>query len=192
MPVQLVSDFDQIRESWVKKPMDFLTSADLSPTGDRVALTARGQVFVAPVKKGRIVEATRKPGVRYREARFLPDGKSLFALSDETGEVEVWKLPANGVGKPEQLTSDGKVLRWEAVASPDGRCIAHHDKDQQLWLLDTKTEEADPHRHLHRRRLPGPHLVPRQPLARLRRCPVANSFNRIFLYRVETGADRAR
>lgn len=141
LPIRLVSDFDQMQEMWVQSPMDYLTSFDLAPAGDRIALTARGQVFVAPVKKGRLVEVTRKPGVRYREARFLPDGKSLLALSDESGEVEIWKLPANGVGKPEQLTSDGKVLRWEALPSPDGKWIAHRDKDHQLWLLNVKTRK---------------------------------------------------
>jgi tricorn protease len=141
LPVRLVSDFDQMRETWIKEPLEYLTAADLSPAGDRLALTARGQVFVVPVKKGRIVEVTRKPGVRYREARFLADGKSVLALSDETGEVELWKLAANGVGKPEQLTSDGKVLRWEGVPSPDGKWIAHRDKDRQLWLLNVKTRK---------------------------------------------------
>jgi tricorn protease len=141
LPVRLVSDFDQLREAWVKKPGDYLTAARLSPTGDRIVLTARGQVFVVPAKAGRIVEVTRKPGVRYREARFLPDGKSVFALSDESGEVEFWKLPANGVGQPEQLTSDAKVLRWEGEASPDGRWLAHHDKELQLWLLDLKSRK---------------------------------------------------
>jgi tricorn protease len=187
LPIRLVSDFDQMRETWTKKPMDFLTAADLSPEGDRIALTARGQVFVVPVKKERIVEVTRKPGVRYREARFMPDGKSVIALSDESGEVEVWKFAANGVGKPEQLTTDGKVLRWEAVPSPDGHWIAHHDKNQQLWLLDARTRKqtriatsADgefqdlawsPDSHWLAWAVQGP-----------------NSFNRIFLYRVETGA----
>ena len=141
LPIHLISDFDQMREAWVKKPMEFLTAAQLSPAGDRVVLTARGQVFVVPVKPGRIVEVTRRPGVRYREARFLPDGKSVFAMSDESGEVELWKFPANGVGRPDQLTADGKVLRWEGEASPDGRWIAHHDKDQQLWLLDLKSRK---------------------------------------------------
>ncbi|RPH56201.1 protease, partial [bacterium] len=139
LPVRLVSDFDQVREAWIKKPMDFLTAASLSPDGDRVVLTARGQVFVVPAKRGRLVEITRRPGVRYRDARFLPDGKSLVALSDETGEIELWKLPANGVGNSEPMTADGKVLRWEVIPSPDGRWIAHHDKDLQLWLLETKT-----------------------------------------------------
>ena len=32
--------------------MDYLTAAHLSPDGDRVALTARGQVFVAPAQAG--------------------------------------------------------------------------------------------------------------------------------------------
>jgi tricorn protease len=187
LPVRLVSDFDQMRETWVKKPMDFLTAADLSPEGDRIALTARGQVFVVPVKKERIVEVTRKPGVRYREARFLPDGKSVLALSDESGEVEIWKFPANGVGKAEQLTSDAKVLRWEAVPSPDGRWIAHNDKDQQLWLLDAKTRKQT--------RIAVSTAGEFQDLSwspdsrwLAWSVPAPNTFNRIFLYRVETGA----
>jgi tricorn protease len=142
IPIRLASDFDQMRERWIKTPMDYVTAVHLSPNGDRVALTARGQVFVAPARQGRLVEATRKKGVRYREARFLPDGsatepcRSLVALSDESGEVELWTLPANGVGSPSQLTRDGKILRWEAIPSPDGKWIAHHDKDQQLWIYD--------------------------------------------------------
>ena len=71
----------------------------------------------------------------------MPDGKSIIALSTETGETEFWKYPANGVGAPEQWTHDAKVLRWEGVPSPDGRWLAHHDKDQQLWLYDTKTKQ---------------------------------------------------
>jgi len=187
LPIRLVSDFDQMREQWVKEPMDFLTSADLSPAGDRIALTARGQVFVAPVRKGRIVEVTRKPGVRYREARFLPDGKSLVALSDETGEVEVWKLPANGVGKPEQLTADGKVLRWKAISSPDGRFIAHYDKDQRLWLLDTKTRKQ---LRIATSTSGDFEDFAWSPDSRwlAYSVPVSNTFSRIFLYQVETGA----
>ena len=155
-------------------------------------LTARGQVFVAPVKEGRIVEVTRKPGVRYREARFLPDGKSVFALSDETGEVEFWKFPANGVGKPEPLTSEGKVLRWEGEASPDGRWIAHHDKNQQLWLLDLKTRKQQ---RLATSTSPygGFQDLSWSPDSRWLAWSVAgsNSFNRIYLYQRRDRQDRA-
>jgi len=136
VPIAMVSDFDQLRERWVKTAVDWITSAHLSPNGDRVVLTARGQVFVAPAQQGRIVEATRNKLVRYRNARFFPDGQSLLSLSDESGEVEFWRIPANGVGPSSELTSDAKVLRFDGLPSPDGNFIAHHDKDQQLWVFD--------------------------------------------------------
>ncbi|MBW8896395.1 MAG: PD40 domain-containing protein [Acidobacteria bacterium] len=115
VPIKLVSDFDQLREKWIRTPMEWVTSAHVSPTGDRVVLTARGQVFVIPAQQGRIVEATRDKKVRYREGRFFPDGKSLLALSDQSGEVEFWKIPANGVGDNTQLTQPGRTLRQESA-----------------------------------------------------------------------------
>lgn len=142
IPITLLSDYDQEREKWVKKPMDFVTSEHLSPNGDRVVLTARGQVFVAPVGPGRFVEVTRQAAVRHRFARFMPDGKSILALSDESGEVEFVQLPANGVGQPESLTKDGKVLRFDGVPSPDGKRIIWGDKDQKLWLFDVEKKET--------------------------------------------------
>lgn len=142
IPIRLASDFDQMREKWVHDPLNWFTSADLSPDGTHVALTARGQIFVAPVKPGRLVEVTRNKGVRYRDARFLPDGKSLVALSDESGEVELWKLPAtgDGAGAPEQLTKDSTTLRWRTLPSPDGKWIAHTDKGHRLFLYNVATK----------------------------------------------------
>jgi tricorn protease len=140
IPISLDSDLDQTREHWIKQPLTYLTSAHISPTGDRVALTARGRVFVAPARQGRLVEVTRREGVRYRDGRFFPDGKSLVTLSDESGEVELWRFPANGVGADDQLTREGDVLRWDAVPSPDGRYVAHRDKNQRLWLYDVETK----------------------------------------------------
>ncbi len=141
VPIKLVSDFDQLRERWIKTPMEWVASAHISPTGDRVVLTARGQVFVAPAQQGRIVEATRDKKVRYREGRFFPDGKSLLTLADQSGEVEFWKMPANGIGDGAQLTSDAKVLRWDGIPSSDGKRIAHFDKDQQLWVYDIASKQ---------------------------------------------------
>jgi tricorn protease len=140
VPIELASDFDHLREHWVKNPLDYTSSIHLSPNGDRVILTSRGRVFVAPVKHGRLVDAVGHTPGRYRQARFMADGKSLLVLSTASGEVEFWKLPANGAGLGEQLTTDGKILRWEGMPSPDGKWIAHQDKGNQLWLLETNTK----------------------------------------------------
>ena len=108
VPITIVSDFDQLRDRWVKNPLDYLTATHLAPDGSSAVFTARGEVFTLPRKDGRIVKVAGDSSVRYREARYMPDGKSIFALSTETGETEFWKYPANGaIGpptKPEQWT----------------------------------------------------------------------------------------
>jgi tricorn protease len=142
LDITLTSDFDQTRETWVTKPMDYVTNFSLSPDGERMALVARGQVFVAPANQGRLVEVARKSGVRYRSATFLPDGKSLVVLSDESGEVEFWKLPANNIGKAEQLTTGGEVLRMASFLSPDGKWIVYAEHDEDLMLFNVETKQT--------------------------------------------------
>ncbi len=157
LDVTLASDFDQKRERWISEPMDYLTAAHLSADGGHVALTARGQVFVAPVKQGRLVETGRPDGVRFRSARFLPASTnseaseasetneadvaaaSLVALSDESGEVELWRLDARGVQAREQLTEGGAELRFDVFPSPDGARVAYLEKDDELWIVELES-----------------------------------------------------
>ena len=134
--IHLTSDFDQMRERWVKDVAGAVSAAHVSPDGDRVAFTLRGRVFVVPVKQGRTVDVDHRTGIRYREATFMPDGKRLAAISDASGELEVTLLPANGVGAPERKSSGSDTVRWLATPSPDGKRIAHTDKKLRLWVLD--------------------------------------------------------
>jgi tricorn protease len=138
VPILLASDFDQKREKWIKNPQNYISGYDISEEGDFVALNSRGRVFVAPSKQGRFVEVTRKYGIRYKAVRFLPGTSSVFMLSDESGEMEFWKAPVDGIGEPEQMTRDSKVLINYGVPSPDGEWIAYHDKDLQLWIYNIK------------------------------------------------------
>ena len=139
--ITLASDLDQLRENWVTDPWNYLTSAHLSHDGDRVALTSRGRLFVAPVKTGRFVRASKQDSVRFRDAVFANDGKSLIALSDETGELEFVRLPANGVGANEVLTKNGNILRFASRPSPDGKWLAWNDNNRDLWVMNLATKE---------------------------------------------------
>jgi tricorn protease len=142
LPIALPSDFDQMRERWVTRPLDYLTSGHVSPNGDRVVLVSRGHVFVAPAADGRWVRVGPKDGVRARAARFFGDGKSLMVLNDATGEWEFHRFAADGLGAAEQLTTGAKVLRFDGLPSPDGRWIAFADKDFQLWLFNVAKKAA--------------------------------------------------
>jgi tricorn protease len=143
VPVSLASDFDQKREKWIKNPQNYLSGFDISEEGDYIALNSRGRVFSAPAKQGRFVEVTRKYGIRYKAVRFLPGTSSIIMLSDESGEMEFWKAPLDGIGEPEQLTKDSKVLINYGVPSPDGKYIAYHDKDLQLWIYNINNKASE-------------------------------------------------
>lgn len=142
IPITLASDFEHTRERWITNPWGYVSSIHAAPEGDRVVLTSRGRVFVAPAKQGRLVEVTRRHGVRYSDARFLPDGQRLLLLSDESGEVEFWTAPPNGIGPFTQLTTDGQILRYMGVLSPNGQWLAFSDKNHHLWLLNLSTRET--------------------------------------------------
>ena len=191
IPIHLVSDFDQTREKWDTDPMALLTSAHLSPTGDRVVLTSRGQVFSAPAGDagGRLATMTHDQGVRYRLARYMPDGKSLLALSDKSGEVEFWRVPTDG-SAPRQLTTGAQVLRWDGIPSPDGRWLMHTDKNYQLWLLNFATGKET---------LLGVNRdgdfgdVQWAPDSKwvAYTAPASNQFNRVYVYGIDSGKSTA-
>lgn len=185
IPITLASDFDQLREKWVDNPMEYLTSAHLHPRGESVVLTARGRVFVAPVGRGRLAQASVKAGVRYRDVTFMPDGERLVGLSDETGELEWVTLPATGVGREEPLTSDGAILRFQGHPSPDGKWLAYTDNNRDLWILNVSTK-AQVLVSEDREGVGGMSWSPDSRwLAYEKAAP--NSFTRIKLYRVGDG-----
>ncbi|HRI80268.1 MAG TPA: S41 family peptidase [Cyclobacteriaceae bacterium] len=138
LDIRIQSDFDQRRPRWIKDPEEKISYWDISPGGKFVALIARGRVFVSPANGSRWVEVTRKSGIRYNAVAFL-DENNLAYLSDESGEVEIWKVAANGSGTPQQLTRNSKVLITEISASPDGKFIAYTDKDYTLNVLTIAT-----------------------------------------------------
>jgi len=186
LDIRLASDLDQRREKWVEDPWEYLDAVRLSPDGKRVALTARGEVFVAPVGDGRFIRITRGPGVRYRAARFDPDGESLLVLSDESGEVEWWRLPADGVGEAVRLTGNGRTLRLHGEPSPDGRWLVSYDHDQEIWLHDLETGEAEQIDFSARWGFDGPDWAPDSRWFAYAK-PADNSFWRIHLHHVEDG-----
>jgi len=187
VPIELASDFDQLREKWVTKPLEHLTSVHLHPEGESVVLTTRGRVFVAPVGSGRTAQASRQEGVRYRDVVFMPDGENLLGLTDQSGEIEFATIPVDGVGDAEALTADGAVLRFTGYPSPDGSALAYTDNNSDLWLFDVASKQQTLV-STNQEGVSGIAWAPEGDYFAYVQA-ASNTFNQVFLYDVE-GASR--
>ena len=114
----------------------WITDYDLSPSAKRVAITARGDIFSVPAEHGDPRNLTHSPGSRERNAAWSPDGRWIAYLSDRTGEMEFWVVPADGDGPARQVTKNGATFRYGGVWSPDSKKLAFTDKTYTLWICD--------------------------------------------------------
>ena len=108
-----------------------LSAISISEKGDRLAVTARGEVFNVPVKAGVTRNITRTPGANERGAEFSPDGKFIAYVSDRTGETEVWLQDVEKT-EPVQLTKGADTYIRGIVWAPDGKSLLYTDRKNRL------------------------------------------------------------
>ncbi|MDO5442229.1 MAG: PDZ domain-containing protein [Bacteroidia bacterium] len=108
-----------------------VTAISVSDKGDRMAVTARGEVFNVPVKPGVTKNITRTPGANERAAAFSPDGKYIAYISDRTGETEIY-LQDMESQEPVQLTAGSDTYIRRITWSPDSKTIIYSDRKNRL------------------------------------------------------------
>lgn len=139
LAIDLVSDFDQARKRWHKQPVKLLTDAAIGDDAERVAIVARGRLALAGVGPLRRVDVPLPGDARVFAAALAPDARAVYAITDQSGEQEIWRFAADGSSTGTQLTRDGGAHRWDVFPSPDGRFLAHNDKRGRLFLLELAT-----------------------------------------------------
>ena len=138
IPITLASDRAPVGTAW-KDVKENVAGASLSPSGARVILEARGDLFSVPAKDGQTRNLTDTQGVRERAPVWSPDGRRVAYLSDATGEYEIWVRAADGSGEPKKLTSDGAPWKFSPQWSPDGKKLAYGDRRHRLRVLDVES-----------------------------------------------------
>jgi tricorn protease len=123
---------------------ELITGWDISSTGKRGVVEARGDIWTIPAKKGSPRNLTHTSGSAERQPSWSPDGQWIAYFSDETGEYELYITQSDGKGEARQLTSDGKVFRLDPTWSPDSKHITFTDKTGALYLHTIESEETKP------------------------------------------------
>ncbi|HLK16750.1 MAG TPA: PDZ domain-containing protein, partial [Fimbriimonadaceae bacterium] len=133
--VTINADLPEVRTE-IKDVRSNVQSIDLSPSGARVLVGARGWVFTVPVKKGSTRWLDGPQGVFRRDPAWSPDGKSIAYLTDETGQQ---KLAIRDLEKgTDKLVDLGEppASYNSPVWSPDSKKVAYTDTRLQIWVLD--------------------------------------------------------
>lgn len=141
VPVELHSPRTQRNRKFVDSE-EFLEEYAPHPRGHSLALTIRGKVFTTGNFEGPVVQHGVPDGVRYRLAAWLPDGKRLLMVNDESGEDELVIHDAAGEGRPVRLTGleIGRPVEMAVSPAHDLAVLVNHRAE--LLLVDLKKRKA--------------------------------------------------
>ena len=115
--------------------------ADISPDGNRLVVSARGDIYSVPVKSGITRDLTETSGVHERNPGWSPDGKWIAYISDATGEDEIYIRSQDGLQKPVQITFNSDTYKYGFDWSPDSKKILWSDKMQRLRYVDIDSKK---------------------------------------------------
>jgi tricorn protease len=93
--IHVPGDRDSLRVATVDASEN-MQGSSISPSGKRVAVVARGDIWSLPAENGTPRNMTRTDGIFERSASWSPDGKLIAYFSDATGEYELYTMDSDG------------------------------------------------------------------------------------------------
>ncbi|HET9530196.1 MAG TPA: S41 family peptidase, partial [Blastocatellia bacterium] len=117
--------------------------ASLSPAGDQIIFSARGEALVFDHGKNETRNLTQTPGAADRYAVISPDGRWVAYFSDESGEYHLHIGPASGQGAVKKISIESTPSFYrEPTWSPDSKKLAFSDKRLAIWYADIERGTA--------------------------------------------------
>lgn len=154
--IQIDGDFPWA-EPQTKDVSDMVRNAAPAPDGERVALEARGEIFVAAPGSEDWRNLTASPGVHDRQPAWSPAGDRLAWLSDASGEYRLMLGRPDDAAEARAIDLPRTAYYSTPIWSPDGRYLLLRDNHLALWLIESGTGLArkidadtlhDPRRHI--------------------------------------------
>jgi tricorn protease len=139
--VTATGDFPWMMPRW-EDVTSRMTNIALSPTGKRVVVEARGEIFTIPAEKGDVRNLTNTSASAERDPAWSPDGKYVSWFSDKSGEYRLIVAEQDGLKPPREMALPTPSHFYTASWSPDSKKLLYTDTNLKVWVLDIETGKA--------------------------------------------------
>ncbi|MFP6621740.1 MAG: S41 family peptidase [Pirellulaceae bacterium] len=123
-------------QTYGSETVQLASAPSLSPSGDLLAISWRGDIWTVSSNGGRLRRITSHSGRDYFP-EFSPDGKTLAFCSDRTGSMQIYTVSTNG-GAPQQRTSHTEGYTLESWY-PDGSAFLVTARRDHFWKHAERT-----------------------------------------------------
>ncbi len=134
-------DFPWMMPNW-KDVTNRMTNMALSPTGKRITVEARGEIFTIPAEKGDVRNLTNSSASAERDPAWSPDGKFISYFSDKSGEYRLYIEAQDGLTPPREIILQNPTHYYTPSWSPDSKKIVFTDTNLHVWVLDVASGQA--------------------------------------------------
>src|SRR5262245_28032753 len=132
---------DKDNEYEVETVTNEVDAFDISPSGRRAVISARGQILTIATERGDITRvAPDKMASRNQFPKWSADGKYIAYTSDKSGRDEIWISDPAGLA-PKKIT-DADNEKGAIVWTPDSKSLLYTAADKRLYayaVADGKT-----------------------------------------------------
>lgn len=139
--ITAAGDFPWMMPNW-KDVTNRITNMALSPTGKRVVVEARGEIFTIPADKGDTRNLTNSSASAERDPAWSPDGKFVSYFSDKSGEYRLYIEAQDGLMPPREIVLQSPTHYYTASWSPDSKKILFSDTNLKVWVVDVASGQA--------------------------------------------------
>lgn len=108
----------------------------LAPSGDRIAFTYQGDLWLASTEDGRATRLTVHDAYDHG-AQFSPDGETLYFMSNRFGNDDIWAMSVDGGG-----------LRRVTYSTNTEALLGMDPEGSELYFASTRLVEPRPDRYL--------------------------------------------
>ena len=117
-----------------------ITNMEISPTGKRMLVEARGEIFTIPAEKGDVRNLTNSSGAAERDRHGRPTAISISLFQRPIRRVQAsTSKPQDGLTPAREITLPNPTHYYTASWSPDSKKLLFTDTNLKVWVIDTPT-----------------------------------------------------